>query len=257
MIYEKVKQEYDKLSINIEEIENKLRSMPRGTLQCIQDGKYHKWYQCDNGTRRYISNKNRELAEQLAFKKILTDQLSNLKQEKTAIEFYLRHHKPIQEHEITNQRSPYRELLQSYIKPTNIRHQEWMREDYPKNEKYPEHLIYKSTSGNTVRSKSELLIDMMLHINKIPFRYECALQLEEIVLFPDFTIMHPMTEEIFYWEHFGRMDEPGYCKNACSKIRLYTANDIIPTVNLIMTFETKDHPLNTEKIENIIREYFL
>ena len=42
---------------------------------------------------------------------------------------------------------------------------------------HPEHLICKSISGNMVRSKSEMMIDMLLFQHRIPFRYECALVL--------------------------------------------------------------------------------
>lgn len=31
---------------------------------------------------------------------------------------------------------------------------------------------------------------------------------------------------------------------------------MIPSVNLIMTFETKEHPLSVEKVDLIIQEYF-
>ena len=78
---------------------------------------------------------------------------------------------------------------------------------YEKNPKYPEHLIHKTVSGIYVRSKSESMIALQLYTEKIPFRYECALQLGETTLYPDFTILHPKTGEIFYWEHFGMMDE--------------------------------------------------
>ena len=43
--------------------------------------------------------------------------------------------------------------------------------------------MHKGSSGNYVRSKSESMIDMVLYIHKIPFRYECALILGETTLF--------------------------------------------------------------------------
>ena len=68
-----------------------------------------------------------------------------------------------------------------------------------------------------MRSKSEAMIAMSLYVQKIPYRYECELKLGSITLFPDFTIRHPETGEIFYWEHFGMMDKPD---NGCSIRRL-------------------------------------
>ncbi len=98
---------------------------------------------------------------------------------------------------------------------------------------------------------------MFLHLNKIPFRYECALHLGETTLFPDFTIRHPATKEIYYWEHFGLMDSSAYAQNAYSKLQLYTSHNLIPSIQLITTFETKEHPLHSKVIENIIEQYFL
>jgi len=59
---------------------------------------------------------------------------------------------------------------------------------------------------------------MILYADNIPFRYECALQLDNITIYPDFTIRHPQTGETIYWEHFGRMDKDDYSKNAFSKL---------------------------------------
>lgn len=132
-----------------------------------------------------------------------------------------------------------------------------MTSPYEHNTKYKEQLIHKTSSGNLVRSKSEAMIDMFLYMNRIPFRYECALQLGDTTLYPDFTIRHPQTGELYYWEHFGRMDDPFYYKNVFSKLHLYTSHGIIPSIHLITTYETKENPLSSEIIEKIIEHYFI
>ena len=134
---------------------------------------------------------------------------------------------------------------------------EWMNSTFNQNEKYPEQKIHKTFSGNVVRSKSEALIDMVLSINHIPFRYECELQLGETIIYPDFTIMHPETEQIYYWEHFGMMDNPRYAKNAAEKLQMYIMHGVVPSINIITTFETLDNPLTTKDVEKIIADYFL
>lgn len=98
---------------------------------------------------------------------------------------------------------------------------------------------------------------MFLYTNKIPFRYECALQLGESVIFPDFTIRHPETGNLYYWEHFGLMDDLSYSRNSCAKLQLYTSHGIIPSIHLITTYETKDSPLSSEIVEKIVSHYFL
>lgn len=255
-LYDRIEKEHQRLKKNIETIQLQLKHFPKGDLQCVQDGNFQRWYQKDRGKRKYISKKKRMLAENLAAKKYLVTLLEDLNQEKKAIEFYLRHHKTNQAEQFLKPTSPYYKLLTPFFNLSNEDYQKWMTAEYERNVKYPEQLIFKASSGNCVRSKSEMMIDMFLHINKIPFRYECALQLGEITIYPDFTVKHPMTGDIYYWEHFGMMDDPKYCKNACSKLQLYTSNGIIPSIHLITTFETKDYPLSSEAIENIIAYYF-
>ena len=81
--------------------------------------------------------------------------------------------------------------------------------------------------------------------------------LDDITLFPDFTIRHPVSKEVYYWEHFGMMDDSAYSQKAFSKMQLYTRYGIIPSVNLITTYETKDNPLSIDTIEKVISNYFL
>ena len=121
--------------------------------------------------------------------------------------------------------------------------------------KTPEQLTHQTGFGYAVRSKSELLIDYALHVNNIPFRYECPLELGNNTIYPDFTIMHQKSGELIYWEHFGMMEDPVYSNYAFSKLNLYVANDIVPNINLITTYETKDFPLDTKQINDMISLY--
>ena len=73
----------------------------------------------------------------------------------------------------------------------------------------------------------------------------------------DFTIRHPITGEMVYWEHFGLMDEEEYRNSVYKKLKFYCDNGIIPSINLITTYETKQHPLDANHVEAIIKEYFL
>lgn len=148
-------------------------------------------------------------------------------------------------------------LMETFFTPVNEELRDWQNAPYERSRKYEEDLIVRGTQGKLLRSKSEAMIDMMLYKNKIPFRYEEKLILDGIVLYPDFVIRHPVTGEVYYWEHFGMMDVPDYFENACEKIKLYCKNGMIPSVNLIVTYETKEYPLNIEKVDLTIQEYFL
>ena len=259
IIYEKMVAEHKRLEEKISSIQNQLKSFPKEKLICAHNGKHFKWYHSNGHTKTYIPKKNREFAEQLAVKKYLSSQLNELTHEKTAIEFYLRHHNtahPMSE-QLLNDDTGYKELLAPYFRPLSTELFDWMISPYEKSEQYPELLIHKTISGDFVRSKSEVLIDMSLHMHNIPFRYECALHLDGITYYPDFTIRHPKTGEYFYWEHFGLMDDESYIQKTCSKLYTYSSNGIIPSVHLITTYETKESPLSLEMIEKTIEYYFL
>lgn len=81
--------------------------------------------------------------------------------------------------------------------------------------------------------------------------------LEQELTALNFYLRHPDTGETFYWEHFGMMDNPKYAKNAFAKLQLYATYNLIPSINLITTYETRNHPLNLEIIETILHYYFL
>ena len=250
--------EYKKLDKESCAMEKQLQTLPSGKLICAQNGKYLKYYHSDGHTKTYIAKDKHHLAQQLAFKQYLLATLYDIKAEKRAIQFYLKHHKPLSTADtLLNTESAYFSLLEPYFTPLSQELADWTQAPYPQNEYHPEQRIHKSAFGQLVRSKSEAMIAMALCTYKIPFRYECALILGDHTVFPDFTIRHPQTGEVYYWEHFGLMDNPTYAKNACNKLSLYTAQNIIPTIQLITTFETKEHPLTTEIIKKQIEQYFL
>lgn len=240
-------------------LQEQLATFPKGNLVCCHHNNSNKWYRSIGGTRKYIPKSNRQLAEQLACKKYYTCRLKELQQEQDAIASYLNKHLPASEHPSQKllQIPGYQELLNSFFKPLSSELYDWANAPYEQNPKNPENLIHKTISGHLVRSKSEAMIAHLLYINKIPYHYEEILRLDKTILFPDFTIRHPVTGETYHWEHFGLMDDPAYCKNTAAKIQLYSLHGIIPTIQLITTYETQKNPLSTEQIQKIIEGYFL
>jgi len=53
------------------------------------------------------------------------------------------------------------------------------------------------------------------------------------------------------------MDDTSYCSNAFHKLQTYADHGIIPTIQLITTYETQANPLSTDVIQKIIEHYFL
>ena len=73
--------------------------------------------------------------------------------------------------------------------------------------------------------------------------------------YPDFTIRNPRTGKLLYWEHFGKIDDPDYAHKTSRKLNTYISNNIIPDIDLITTYETKDHPLSISTLEFIRTEF--
>ena len=259
MLYEKMCTERRRLDQEIASLRARLKELPEGKLVCVRNGCYTKWYRSDGHNSVYIPKKEKTLAEQLAVKKYLQMRLKELLQEQRAIDFYLRHHNPDASYAeyLLSENSLYSELLSPYFTRESQEFQKWMTQPCESNPAYPEQRIHKTSAGIFVRSKSEALITMLLYMNKIPFRYECALSLGNVTVYPDFTIRHPRTGQFFYWEHFGMMDNPAYAKSAFSKLQLYTEHGIVPSIQLLTTYETKEHPLDSAAIEDLIKLYFL
>ena len=210
----------------------------------------------ENGTK-YLYKEDRKLAEKLAFKKFLELQLKNLNQELTVIKQYLRSHDSeanLKEEEFL-QSKKYKELLFLTNPTENQDIYKWMYEPYVQNEFHREQLIHKTYAGNYVRSKSEAMIETFLYKYQIPFRYECLLDLGDAFYYPDFTLLHPKTLEIKYWENFGMMDDPKYSRNTFTKLDNYISHGIIPGNQLITTFETRIQPLTTDKVVEIIENF--
>ncbi len=238
-------------------MQEQLQTLPKGKLLLARNGSNYKWYLSDGKTSTYLPKKQRHLAEKLALKKFLSLELEDAIHEKTALDFYLRHHNKSsgKARKLLTEIPEFHTLLSSHFNPQSKELNNWMHSTYERNPKHPEQLTHQTGFGYAVRSKSELLIDYALHVNNIPFRYECPLELGNNTIYPDFTIMHQKSGELIYWEHFGMMDDPVYSKNAFSKLNLYVANDIVPNINLITTYETKDFPLDTKQINDMINLY--
>ena len=90
----------------------------------------------------------------------------------------------------------------------------------------------------------------------IPYRYECKLEIGGHIYYPDFTIRHPLTGKIYYWEHVGGLHMPDYRSDFIQKLRIYINNGIIPDDNLILTFESENNPFDITIARDKIKEFF-
>lgn len=255
---EEVSKKIEEIKKELEQIYRLEKKFPQGELICSKNGKHYKWYVRNQKGVSYLPKEEKMLAEKLAMKKYYEYRKQELESELAACNAYV-HKMGTKEGKAEKllMHQEYGRLVEKYFVPGNEELRNWQNAPYDKRKKYETGLIVKGTQGKMLRSKSEAMIDMMLYKNKIPFRYEEKIVLDGIAFYPDFVIRHPVTGEFYYWEHFGMMDMEDYLEHACDKLKIYCKNGIVPSVNLITTYETKTHPLSVEKIELIIQEYFL
>lgn len=254
-----IKREISRLQKHLKHISDQLAHLPEGKLIYSRNGVYYKWYHSLNAHKQYIPKANQKLAVQLGKKMYLILVQEEITSKLKILNSYQKIHSQYSEKReaFLTDHPVGRLLLPDYIGNNSNKLLEWADTSYERNPYYPENLVHKTVAGIMVRSKSEALIVRYLYENHIPFRYECVLHLGEAVYYPDFTIMHPLTGEIFYWEHFGRMDDKDYARKAFDKMENYNSYGIIPSINLITTFEDSKHPLDYKTIQNIIENYFL
>lgn len=258
LFYDHAIKEKKRIKKELQSINAKLRYLPKENFYCSRNGNYYKWYKTTGKTKTYIPRSEQKVAEKYAIKQYLTELKKELLREEIAIDKYFKFHQksPIKSKNILNH-PEFQKLLAPYFKTKNKIITNWLNEAFENNPQNPENLSHKTIAGIYVRSKSESFIVEALYTKQIPFKYECKLKIGSTIYYPDFTIMHPKTHKLYYWEHCGRADDPQYMTKTYSKFQVYTSQNIFPKDNLIFTFETQNHPFDLEQARKIVDEYFL
>ena len=82
-------------------------------------------------------------------------------------------------------------------------------------------------------------------------------QLVKAITLPDFYCLNLRTRREFVLEHFGMMDDLDYVESVVRKTELYQESGISTFNGLIVTMETRKHPLSTVVIEKMIKKYLI
>ena len=236
--------------------EARVKKAPDGNVRLSKHGKQYQFFKRMNTSDtcgKYLPKSERQtgiaLVQKIYDLKIIE---ASHKQEKT-IERFLHSYNPKILQEAYNMLSDAKkQFVQPIDLPDGEYVKQWKSREYEKktiSEDIPEHY---SSSGERVRSKSEVMIADALTNAGVPYLYECPLKLGSITVHPDFTILRVEDRQELYWEHLGMMDDPDYFQSALRKIRMYESFKIIPGNNLIITMESSTIPLNLTVIKNMI-----
>ena len=149
-----------------------------------------------------------------------------------------------------------KQLIRPYILSDEDFAQKWQKQNFtPKifKEGAP---VYMTMRGERVRSKSEQIIADRLFVNGIPYKYECPIEIDGLVLHPDFTILRMSDRKEIYLEHCGKMDDPAYAQDAISRFNRYALSGIVPGDRLFTLYETNRNPLDTRILDKMIEQNF-
>ena len=252
-----ISKELESLDSRISDLKDQISNLPDGHLSILKNGTYIRFAKYHKGVRSYIPKNDHQLIGQFVRKKYLSALLEDSIQEQKSLHAYLDNYQNYSSHVSRILDDPItHNVLRDYLTPLSDELKEWANAPFDSNPYCPEQLRHTCLSGNKVRSKSEVFIDQALFLHRVPYRYESALQLDSGTIYPDFTVRHPKTGRIYYWEHFGMMDHPEYARKAFQKMQVYNANGILPSDQLIMTFENQENPLSIEQVEDVIDHYF-
>lgn len=262
-LFERLKELKKSLSL----IEHELLSAPKGSLSIkYKKEKPYYYQQCFDSNLnqlkvKYISKKNTSLIHQLAQKSYNRSVKPFVEKEIKSIEQFLQDSK---ENDIDLIYDNYCESRKEWVIPiqTSVKERitQWVNEKKETNTYYQENLIYETSKGEYVRSKSEMIIADILYQNKehILYKYERPLEImingKKTIIYPDFTIINLKTGKITYWEHAGKIGDEKYGTNFARKINTYIENEIFPGTDLIISYETLNCPLDPRIVRKIVNE---
>jgi len=201
--------------------------------------------------RRYISLSKPE-AKKYATKLYQERLLPVLKDELSALTTFVQNYCPSGKYDLLYSfPEEIRTLIKNPLRSPDERSKHWATSPYDINPmEFDQRTEYYSLKGDRVRSRAELIIADILWENEIPYRYEMAYQIGSRTVYPDFTIMNPLTGELFYLEYFGLMDDFDYRQKALTKIREYYKTP--DAAKFIFIFESELVSMDTTAIKNLL-----
>lgn len=125
-----------------------------------------------------------------------------------------------------------------------------------------EGLIHRTRRGDSVRSKSEVIIADLLYSKGISYTYEQAFHgTDGRLRYPDFTIEDPASGVMVVWEHLGLLRDPLYRARWERKRAWYRAQGVTPLTEgggsramLVTTEDDERGGIDSAGIERLIAE---
>ncbi len=155
---------------------------------------------------------------------------------------------------------PYakRKLITPLVESDEQYIERWLLEHEGGQNTYPEEGQFITAKGERVRSKSEKIIADMFDKYQVPYKNEPMLKLQDLgIVYPDFIVLNVRQRKTYYWEHLGKISEPGYAVKNLNRILSYEKSGYLQGDNLIITMESMERPLDMRIVEKKIKQYLL
>ena len=130
-------------------------------------------------------------------------------------------------------------------------HAQWGIQELEPSGYLSESRTLRTSRGERMRSKAEVLIAETLYSYGIPFRYEQELQVGHMTFHPDFTFEGAGGKE-FYLEFCGMMDNPAYVESHKRKRGAYEAAGIAEWRNIIYLYAS-GNDMDMMRVDSVVR----
>ncbi len=255
---EHIRQKLEEFSNLANKLQEYLKTAPKEKLRTRKKGNHYQYYSEKDKKRNYISKKNIEIAKRIArrdyYQKLLPQLLKNII---TMHQFITNYQSVKLEDCFLNLSDARKQLVEPLFIDNETYAAQWQAKNYERKKDIPDGSLL-TQKNEPVRSKSEIIIADLLNLKKVPYHYEYPVKLSNgNTIYPDFFCLNKRTRKEFYWEHFGKMDDPIYSSNMTQRISDYSKIGIIPGENLILTFETARTHLETKVIESLIKSFLM
>lgn len=257
------------IKIERDSLSRQISYLPPGTIRWWRQYKNGKEYLIfsqvnENGNAHFIT-KNKELCSQLAAKYFFEHQIDNIDNFIAALEIANKEALRISTEAVLNElpseiadicRENEAGILYKKEEGLILEEQEWRKREYLKSDHFAHFLTQRTSTGEFVRSKSEVIIYELLLKYDLAFRYECQKYIDGYPIHPDFTI-YRRDGKIFYWEHCGLMNQQNYIDSYHWKLDKFEKDGIVPWDNLILTYDDRFGNIDVNIIESEIQNKLL
>ena len=255
MIYQQLESVLAQLQEARTRYEFELEGMPDGKLVHVKAADGERYYvevrDGERPSRRGITRRP-DLVATFARKEYLRKALAVIDHDVRTLERAVRRYKRFDPEEVVGSlSSAYRDLpLDAFYHPLVdtvalsleatdeqriASHAAWGAEAPGPSDYLPEGRTLRTSRGERMRSKAEVLIAETLYSYGIPFRYEQELEAGGATFHPDFTFEGAGGKE-FYLEFCGMMDDPAYVEGHKRKRSAYEAAGIAEWDNIIYLY---------------------